>query len=227
MKPIYAHSFNLTPKEAVELQLKLKKNLIFDSDFNIEDVKLVAGADVSYSKKENMLYGVVVILTFPDLEVAEKAWVKGEAEFPYIPGLLAFREGPVLLEAFKKIEREPDIIFFDGHGISHPRGLGIASHLGVLLNKSSIGVAKKNLVGEVFELAKTKGATASILKDGKEIGKVLRTREKVKPIYVSVGHKIGLEKAVDLTLKTIGKYRILEPIRQAHIFSNEVRTSKS
>jgi len=227
MKPILTHSFNLTPKEAVGLQLKLKKKLIFNSDFNIEGVKLVAGADVSYSKKENMVYGVAVILAFPDLKVIEKKWAKKEAEFPYIPGLLAFREGPVLLEAFEKIEHEPDIIFFDGHGISHPRGLGIASHLGVLLSKPSIGVAKKNLVGEVFEPAKTKGSTTSILKDGKEIGKVLRTREKVKPVYVSVGHKIDLKKAVDLTLKATGKYRIPEPIRQAHIFSNEVRMSKS
>lgn len=171
MRVAHLHSFNLTPVEARDLQDKLKRKLVVDEKFCLEKIKLVAGADVSYSKKDNMVYGVVIVLSFPELEIVERVGAKRKAEFPYIPGLLVFREGPALLEAFKKLKNEPDVIFFDGHGLSHPKGLGIASHLGVLLNKPSIGVAKQILIGEAPEPTNKRGATSPILKEGKEIGK--------------------------------------------------------
>ncbi|MDP3012852.1 MAG: deoxyribonuclease V [Candidatus Subteraquimicrobiales bacterium] len=227
MKIAQQHLFNLTPKEAAELQLQLRKKLIFDAGFDIDKVNLVAGADVSYSVKEDTIYATVVVLSFPDLKVVEEAWAKRKAGFPYIPGLLVFREGPALLDAFEKIENEPDVVFFDGHGVSHPRGFGIASHLGILLDKPSVGVAKTNLVGELTEPSQTKGSMTPIIKNGEIIGMTVRTKDKVKPVYVSVGHKISLKKAVELVLKVSVKFRIPEPTRQAHLFSNEIRISLS
>jgi deoxyribonuclease V len=218
-----AHPFNVTPPEAREIQINLSRKLILKSEIKIEEVNVVAAADVSYSKEEDKVYGVVVLLSFPDFSLIEKASFSEKASFPYIPGLLVFREGPSLLKAFEKINTEPDIILFDGHGISHPRGFGIASHLGVILDKPSIGVAKKVLVGEYVEPGEKRGSTSPLLKNGHEIGRALRTKDKVAPIFVSIGHKVDLDTAVKFVLLCARKHRLPEPLRIAHIYSNEVR----
>ena len=152
----------------------------------------------------------------------EEKWISQKATFPYIPGLLSFREGPVLLKAFERLSIEPDVILFDGHGIAHPRGIGIASHLGILLNKASVGIAKKVLIGNYKIPPVKKGASTFLKHKGKIIGKVLRTRDNVKPLLVSPGHLINLMSAEKITLATCLKYRLPEPIRHAHLLSKSL-----
>jgi deoxyribonuclease V len=215
------HPFDLTPGEAVALQKSLRAQVRPSGD--IGRITRVAGSDASYTRGSNVIFAVVVVLRYPDLALVERVWAKSETAFPYIPGLLSFREGPSLLEAFLKVRSEPDVIFFDGQGIAHPRGLGIASHMGILLDRPTVGVAKRLLVGTAAEPAGNRGATAPILRDGETIGMAVRTRERAKPVYVSSGHRIGLIPAVDLVVATARGYRLPEPTRQAHLYANEVR----
>ena len=150
--------------------------------------------------------------------------MNGRITFPYIPGLLAFREGALLEKLFQKINQKPDITLFDGHGVAHPQGCGIASHLGVLLNIPTIGCAKSKLTGKYYMPADKKGRVSDLLDyNGMLIGKVLRSREGCKPVFVSIGHNIDLITAKKITLQTCIKYRIPEPIRQAHVFVNRIR----
>jgi len=170
----------------------------------------------------------VVVLSFPDLEVIEESLAVGEASFPYVPGLLSFREGPLLERAFEGLSRMPDLVFFDGQGIAHPRGLGIASHLGLRLRIPSVGCAKSRLWGEAEEPAGEKGAWEPLKAPrgevaGEVVGAVLRTRKGVKSLYVSPGHRIDLEGAIRYTLAVSPRYRIPVPIRAAHIRTNEER----
>ena len=215
------HPFDLTPAEAIRLQERLREQVRRSGDPG--EVSLVAGADASYERGSNVIHAVVVVLRYPDLSVVERASAAAATAFPYIPGLLTFREGPALIEAFQRLASEPDVIFFDGQGIAHPRGLGIASHMGVLFDRPTVGVAKSLLVGTAAEPAAEKGSTAPILRDGETIGMAVRTKDRVKPVYVSVGHRIDLSAAVDLVLSAARGYRLPEPTRQAHLFANEVR----
>lgn len=221
MKIRETHSFDLTPAEAVRLQEELRGRVRFSGDTG--EVSLVAGADASYVKGSDEIHAVVVAFRYPDLAVVERVSASIETSFPYIPGLLTFREGPALLEAFRRLRSEPDVIFFDGQGIAHPRGLGIASHMGILLDRPTVGVAKSLLVGTVTEPGAGRGSTSPVLRDGETIGMAVRTKERVKPVYVSVGHRIDLVSAVDLVLATARGYRLPEPTRQAHLFANAVR----
>ncbi|HIH86173.1 MAG TPA: deoxyribonuclease V [Methanoculleus sp.] len=215
------HPFDLTPAEAIRLQERLRAQIHLSGD--IHDVSFVAGADASYTKGSDVIHAVVVVLRYPDLTVVERVSVSVVTGFPYIPGLLAFREGPALIEAFRRVRSEPDVIFFDGHGIAHPRGIGIASHMGLLLDRPSIGVAKSLLTGSAAKPGFMRGSMTPVLRDGETIGMAVRTKEGTKPVYVSVGHRISLEAAVDLVLATTRGYRLPEPTRQAHLLSNAVR----
>ncbi|MDN5339809.1 MAG: deoxyribonuclease [Euryarchaeota archaeon] len=219
------HPFDLAPAEAIRLQERLREQVRPSGD--IGEVSLVAGADASYAKGADVIHAVVVALSYPDLTVVERVSAAAVTTFPYIPGLLTFREGPALIEAFRRLRTEPDVIFFDGQGIAHPRGLGIASHMGVLLDRPTVGVAKNLLVGTVVEPGTERGSTAPILRDGETIGMAVRTKERAKPVYVSVGHRIDLGAAVDLVLSTARGYRLPEPTRQAHLFANAVRREES
>ena len=165
----------------------------------------------------------MVALRYPDLTIIERSSACCVTSFPYIPGLLTFREGPALIESFRRLRSEPDVIFFDGQGIAHPRGLGIASHIGVLLDRPTVGVAKSLLVGTAEDPGPAPGSTSPILYDDETIGMVVRTKERTKPVYISVGHRIDLARAVDLVLATTRGYRLPEPTRQAHLFANAVR----
>jgi len=218
------HPWDVTYKEAVKIQKDLKDKV------NLKKIdkriKYVAGLDVSYARGSNIMWAGVVVLDFPSLNKAEERWSRKKVSFPYIPGLLSFREIPALIDALRKLEIEPDLIFCDGQGIAHPRGLGLASHLGILLNKSTIGCAKSPLVGTYHKVGEGKGNYAYLIHKNRIIGAVVRTRSKVKPIFVSPGYGVMLNDCVKFVLETCSRYRIPEPTRQAHLLVNSVRSGK-
>jgi len=219
LKYLNLHSWEVNPREAIQLQKELKKKISLKKSFS--KIKKVAGADVSYYK--NKMIAGVIVFEFPNLKAIEKQSFISPINFPYIPGLLTFREGPSILAAFKKIKNEPDIILFDGQGIAHPRRMGIATHLGLFLGRPTIGCAKSRLSGKYTSVGEEKGNYA-LLKEGEEVlGAVLRTRREVKPIFVSPGHKIDLPNSIEIVLKCIVKYRLPLPVREAHIFVNQIR----
>lgn len=208
------HEWGLPPKEAIQLQSDLAVQLIDNTPIDIDSLTHIAGVDVSV--KDNVSQAAVVVLTFPDLQVVETVLASQPTSYPYIPGLLTFREGPVLQEAFEKLEIVPDVFIFDGMGQIHPRRMGIAAHLGLWLDKPTIGVGKTHFIGEYDTPAIDKGAYSSLVYKGSQLGVVLRTRRNVKPVYISVGHKADLASAIDLIMRVSPKYKLPEPIRQAH-----------
>lgn len=178
-------------------------------------VTKVAGVDAAFLKEE--VVAVAVLLSFPHLEVLEEAVARAPLEFPYVPGLLSFREGPAVMAALDGLHGEPDLLLFDGQGIAHPRGLGIAAHIGLLRDRPAIGVAKSRLVGEADEaaLGSDKGARVPLVLDGEAIGAVVRSRSRVRPLYISPGHRISVAESVDWTLACCTRYRLPEPTRLA------------
>lgn len=224
MKVLELHPWQVSTHEAAEIQKRLRQKIVI-SPINFEKIDYVAGADVSFSRYSEDIFAAVVVLSYPELNLIEEATASVKASFPYVPGYLTFREGPALVEAFKKIKTEPDVVIFDGQGIAHPRGFGIASHMGVLLNKPSVGCAKSLLVGKYEEPARTRGSTSRLLdKNGKQIGLVLRTKDNVSPVFVSIGNRITLEDSVKIVLTCATRYRLPEPTRKAHNLSNKIRT---
>jgi len=218
------HPWNVTYKEAVKIQKELKDKVILKKID--KRIKYVAGLDVSYARGSNIMWAGVVVLDFPSLNKAEERWSQKKVSFPYIPGLLSFREVPALIDALRKMEIEPDLIFCDGQGIAHPRGLGLASHLGILLKKPTIGCAKSPLVGTYNQVGEHKGNYTYLIYQNKVIGAVVRTRSKVKPIFISPGYGIVLNDCVKFVLKSCSTYRIPEPTRQAHLLVNSIRSGK-
>jgi deoxyribonuclease V len=221
MKIRRAHRFDVGYHEAVAIQEGLRSRVVRRG--SVRPLRVIAGADVSYAKRAETMYAAVVVLDWPSLDVVEEVTAERRAKFPYIPGLLSFREMPALLAAFEKLQAKLDVIVCDGHGVAHPRGFGIASHLGVLLDVPTIGCAKKRLVGKHAEPGPEKGSRAPLRLGGRTIGTVLRTRSRVKPVFVSVGHRIGLSSAVAIVLETAVRYRLPEPTRLAHVLSNAAR----
>jgi deoxyribonuclease V len=218
MKIQKLHEWNVKPKEAIQIQLELRKRV--KTYGSLRNIRLIAGADASFTKGVDTIYAAICVLSFPDLKVVEEKTATCRLNFPYVPGLLTFREGPVLLKSFKKIRNTPDVIIFDGQGLLHPRGMGIATHLGILLGIPSIGCAKSPLYGEYHLPDVLKGAYTFIKnREGEIIGACLRTRTNVKPLFVSVGNRIDLSRAIGLILQTVTRYRLPEPIRCAHSLS--------
>jgi deoxyribonuclease V len=190
------------------------------------EVRLLGGVDISNNRfdPEGRVFAGVVVLSLPDLQVVETVGAEARAAMPYIPGFLAFREVPALLVAWEKLRVKPDLVLVDGHGIAHPRGLGIAAHLGVLLDVPSIGVAKSPLVGRPeMPLGEEAGAEAPLVWKGRRLGTVLRTRRRANPLYISIGHRVSLEEAVAWVRRAGTGYRLPEPTRQAHLAANAVR----
>ena len=189
------------------------------------DLKLLAGCDSSFIG-ENIL-SAFVVLKYPALDLVESVWHYAPVQLPYIPGFLAFREAPNLVQAYAKLQNTPDLIMVDGHGIAHPRRLGIASQLGVLLNKPTLGVAKKVLAGKFEEPGPAKGSLTPLTHRGEHIGNVIRTKDKVKPVFVSPGHLLDLETATAVVLQTALKHKLPEPTRladhYAEVYKAEVR----
>jgi len=213
------HLWKVNPKEAIELQIKLKEKVSLRKTFN--KIDKVAGADVSYCN-HRAIAGVVV-LSLPYLKIIERQFYILPVKFPYIPGLLSFREGPALLEVFKKIENEPDVVLFDGQGIAHPRRMGIATHLGLFLDRPTIGCAKSKLSGNYLPVREERGSY-SLLREREEIiGAVVRTKKGVNPIFVSPGNKIDLFTSIEIVLKCVGEYKLPEPTREAHLFVNKLK----
>jgi deoxyribonuclease V len=206
------HPWNVTPARAVEIQNRLRGRV--ERRPRLGALRRVAGIDISV--KDGRARAAVVVLTFPDLETAEASVVERPCRFPYVPGLLAFREAPSILAAFRRLRTRPDFLLFDGQGIAHPRRFGIAAHLGVLLDLPSIGCAKSRLIGAHAEPGAAAGSWAPLVDGGETIGAALRTREGVKPVYVSIGHRVDLETAVDLVMRCTRGYRLPEPTRRAH-----------
>ena len=222
MKFNQLHSWRVNYKKAVQIQETLRDLLTFEKYTG--KIQTIAGADVSYDKHSGRFYaGVVVFKLNKQLELIEEATAVGKARFPYIPGLLSFREAPILLMAFRKLKNNPDIVLFDGQGIAHPRHFGLASHMGLILDKPSIGCAKSRLVGEYGSVENTAGAYSKLIYENKIVGVVLRTKKNTKPIFISPGHRTNLTFAIRIVLKTCCGYRIPEPTRQAHLLVNKLR----
>jgi deoxyribonuclease V len=215
------HSWDLTPKEAVVLQRQLASRV--DSSSPLKRCELVAGADVSYARFSNVFFAGVVVLHVSDFTVVERQQVVRETPFPYVPGLLSFREAPALLDVFEKLKTKPDAVMIDGHGFAHPRRFGIAAHMGLWLKRPCLGCAKTRLTGEYQEPGSEAGAVTPLIEKGEIIGHVVRSKTGVKPLFVSVGHRIDLASAVRLVLRTCNGYRIPEPTRQAHLYVNQLR----
>jgi deoxyribonuclease V len=208
------HGWDLTPKEAIALQTALRGRVVRKD--RIGAVRRVAGVDVGFEQDGRVTRAAVAVLDFPDLALVEQVVVRAATAFPYVPGLLSFREAPAVLAAFEEIRVAPDLILYDGQGIAHPRRFGIASHVGLLLDCPSIGVAKSRLVGEHRMPATRRGAWTPLRDAGEVIGAVLRTRAGVKPLYVSIGHRVSLETAVRWTMACVTRYRLPETTRWAH-----------
>lgn len=215
------HEWSLTPREAVELQKRLRERVRVTP--LRKKIETVAGADISFNKFDPTIYTAVVVLRLPSLEVVEEVGIVGETKFPYVPGLLSFRESPSVLEAWSRLKTEPDAVMFDGQGLAHPRRVGIASHVGLLIDRPTFGCAKSVLVGKYEEPGAERGSWTPLVDKGETVGAALRTKNRVQPIYVSPGHLIDLEGAVDLTLRCDGGYRQPEPTRRAHLLVNALR----
>ncbi len=204
-----------SPQQAIQIQRELAARVIEYDQFN--DVRWVAGVDVGFEgENNNTSRAAVVILKFPELVPVDYSTARLPVTFPYIPGLLAFREIPVVLKALENIKTEPDVLIVDGHGRAHPRRFGIASHLGVLLDRATIGCAKSSLCGKAVEPKNQVGAWSPLIDHGDPIGAAVRMRKDVTPIYVSIGHRVSLESAIDLVLKCGKGYRLPETTRYAH-----------
>lgn len=214
MKITPLHEWNLSPQAAIELQKQFAYEVIEEDKFE-KPIKTVAGIDLGYDVNTNKSRAVVVVLKFPELELIESAEAIMPIQFPYVPGLLSFRETPVAVRALEKLENAPDLILCDGQGIAHPRRFGIACHIGLITGVPSVGVAKSLLVGKYGTLGEERGSRAPLVYRNEEVGVVLRTRDKVQPLYVSVGHKISLETAIDYVLQCAPKYRLPETTRLA------------
>ena len=204
------------------MQAELRERLILEDRMSA-DIRIVAGADVSCAKGDDRVYAAVVLMDAESLDVVEEAVYCGRTSFPYIPGLLSFREGPALLRAFGRLRNRPDAVLFDGQGIAHPRGFGLAAHLGLILDVPAVGCAKTRLIGSHGEPGPRRGQSSPLVHDGRVIGAVLRTRDRVRPVFVSQGHRVSLERSVEIVLRCARRYRIPEPIRRAHILVNTIR----
>ena len=207
----------MTPEEARAEQNALRSRVSLADNFG--ELRTIAGLDLSYSEAKNEGYAVIVVLSFPDFQVLETRYATATPPMPYIPGLLSFRESPVALEAFRQLQTVPDMLFTDGAGLAHPRGFGIACHLGVLLDLPSVGIAKSFLYGRYDKTQTLEPGMSTPLRDRAEkevIGAVVQTKLRTNPLYVSPGHKVSVETATRLVLECVRGYRLPEPTRQAH-----------
>jgi deoxyribonuclease V len=217
------HDWNVSYDTAVRIQEDLRTRLVLSGDLHPSRIIAIAGADISYAPGDDVFFAAVVLMDYPALKVIETVCHSERVTFPYIPGLLTFREGPPLLTAFERLTRVPDVVLFDGHGIAHPRRIGLASHMGLFLDIPTIGCAKKKLTGMYEEPGTKRGDSSPLTFEDETIGAVVRTRELVKPVFVSQGHKIGLHSAVHIVMSCCRRYRLPEPIRAAHLEVNRFR----
>ncbi|ARK10426.1 deoxyribonuclease V [Fibrella sp. ES10-3-2-2] len=219
MNPL--HEWPDSPEAAIAIQQQVRSQVRIQPLTG--PVETIAGCDISFNKFEETVYAGIVVLRLDTLETIAEATAIATTSFPYVPGLLSFREIPALLDAWNNLTVMPDVVVFDGHGIAHPRRLGIAAHAGLWLNRPTLGCGKSVLVGRYEEPALERGAWSPMLHRGDVIGAALRTKNKVNPVYVSPGNLIDLETSVALMLQCNGGYRIPEPTRRAHNLVNALR----
>lgn len=213
------HAWDLSPAEAIRLQTRLADGVVLADRFG--PVHRVAGVDVGFEQNGAVTRAAVVVLEFPALRIVDSVLAKVPTRFPYVPGLLSFRELPAVLDAFAQLATTPDLVLCDGQGIAHPRRLGIASHLGLWLDLPTIGVAKSRLVGTHGEVPMEKGDWCPLEHRGERIGAVLRTRVGVSPLYISPGHRVTLQSAIDYVLACTTRYRLPETTRAAHRLASQ------
>jgi deoxyribonuclease V len=214
MKSVKLHKWDLSCKEAIEIQRRLASQVRFIA--MKKKPTIVAGLDCAFSKDGKKIFAAAVVIDTSDFSIIETTTSSRKVGFPYIPGLLSFRETPACIDTIEKLKNTPDVFIVDGQGIAHPRRLGIASHIGLLIDKPTIGCAKSRLIGTFEEPGNKKGSHNPLMDSGEEIGAVLRTRTDVKPVFVSVGHKCTLDDAISIVLGCTTKYRLPEPGRLAH-----------
>lgn len=217
--------WNVSIQEAKQIQEELRSSIRIE---RLPTPRIIAGVDVSLNRFDPMLYAGIVVLSFPDLQILETAFAKQKGTFPYVPGFLSFREIPVLLEAFKKLKTQPDVLCVDGQGIAHPRRLGIATHLGLVLDIPSVGFAKSILYGRGPE-PKPEATSFEYLLDprtNERIGAQVRTKSNTKPMIISPGHQVTVDDAIKLALATTRGYRVPEPTRHAHKEVNAFRRAE-
>ena len=217
------HNWDLTSSEAISLQKEL--SMLVNHQKIMDKPQTIAGLDCAFSKDGKRIIAVVVVLKFGSFEIIETVNAIQNLTFPYISGLLSFRESPVCIEAVKKLETVPDIFMIDGQGIAHPRNLGLAAHLGLFFDAPTFGCAKSRLIGKFDEPPIEKGGFTPLTNKNEIIGSVVRTRTKVKPVFVSVGNKCRLEDVINITLSCAIKYRIPEPTRLAHQYVSKLKLS--
>jgi deoxyribonuclease V len=221
MKTKLRTRWDVTPREAVRLQQAWRERV--ETQDRFEPLQYVAGADLAFDPETNWAFAGVIVYRFPGLEEVERRMARRKLRFPYVPGLLSFRESPVLLAAFTRLRIEPDVILVDGHGLAHPRRFGIACHLGLLLDRPTIGCAKSILVGKAVEPDPQAGSTSPLFDRGENVGIVLRTRDRVRPIYVTIGHRVSMESAVRIVIQCVDGFRIPKPTREADHWVRNLR----
>jgi deoxyribonuclease V len=215
MQALSLHPWRVTPPQAQRIQQELASRV--STQNQVGPLRRVAGVDIAVDRSRNMARAAVVVLSYPELALLERRVVEKELTFPYIPGLLSFRETPPLLAAFEGVEERPDLLLADGQGLAHPRRFGIACHLGLLLDLPTIGCAKSRLVGNHGPVPAEVGGYAKLVDEGEVIGAAVRTRAGTSPIYISIGHKVDLPTAIELVLACVRGFRLPEPTRQAHL----------
>ncbi len=213
------HAWNVTPEQARSIQEKLRSLVILKNDF--DRIRTVAGVDVGFEDGGRVTRAAIVVLGFPGLQPLDQALVRRPTSFPYIPGLLSFREIPAVLDALELLDVRPEMILCDGQGYAHPRRFGLACHLGLLADLPSIGVAKSRLIGEHEPIGVEKGAIVWLRDEGETIGAVVRSRTAVRPLYVSVGHRISLPTAIEYAMACTTRYRLPETTRRAHALASQ------
>ena len=212
---------SLSPADALKRQAELREQI--DLSPMVAEPSIIAGADISFNKYSEVVHVGMVLMTFPGLEIVHRESVVTRATFPYVPGLLAFREAPALLEVWNNLPAKPDLVILDGQGIAHPRRVGIATHFGILTGVPAMGCAKSLLVGKHEPLGEEAGSSVPLVHRDEVIGAVLRTKRKTNPVYISPGHRITLQQSLDIIMRCVAGYRIPEPTRKAHLWVNEVR----
>lgn len=211
----------INPAKAKERQQKLRDQICLE-ELN-ETPELIGGADISFSRSSDVMHAAIVVLQLPDLQPVARSLVSDPTKFPYIPGLLAFRELPVLLTAWQQLEVKPDVLILDGHGLAHPRRMGVATHFGIEIDWPTIGCAKNILTGTHAELPAKKGARTPLLDEEEQVGFALRSRTGINPIYISPGHRVTFEDVYSVIMQSLGKYKLPETTRSAHRWANKLR----
>ncbi len=214
------HPWDVSPKEAIAIQESLLDRVVLHDDFG--EIKTVAGVDVGFEENNAITRAAIAVLDYETLELVESAIARRPTTFPYVPGLLSFREIPAVLQAMLELKTAPDLLLCDGQGIAHPRRFGIAAHLGLITDIPAVGVAKSRLIGTHREVPSGKGSFVPLMHKGEQIGVVLRTRSGVKPLFISPGHRVGMESSIGFVLKCLTRYRLPETTRWAHKLASGV-----